>query len=393
MKILINCYICSPYRGSEPGMGWNFIKCLSKRHELHIIVEEQSKGDLVRYFEENPEEKDFYHFYFLKREMHFTLWKIWPPSYYWSYKTWQKKALLLATQLDKIHNFDLVHQLNMVGYREPGFLWRMNKPFVWGPIGGFNITPWRMLFSMGLYGAVFYASRNLLNLWQMRTKLRVRKAMEVADGIISATKECQTVIERLYNRKSIIISEVGLVSTPTQICLKKRKNSEPLRLCWSGQHTPRKSLNLLLDALFLIRDLNIELHVIGEGRETQRWMQKAASLGLENIKWHGWVEHEVALNIMRNSHCFVITSMSDLTSTVLLEALSFGLPVISVDHCGFSNVITESCGIKVKINTPRQVSKDISTAIEYLEKNENQRFILAQGALSRANDYLSLIHI
>ena len=35
MRILVNCYACSPYKGSEPGMGWNFVKGLSKYHELN----------------------------------------------------------------------------------------------------------------------------------------------------------------------------------------------------------------------------------------------------------------------------------------------------------------------------------------------------------------------
>jgi hypothetical protein len=29
--------------------------------------------------------------------------------------------------------------LNMIGYREPGYLWKLNVPFVWGPMGGTNV--------------------------------------------------------------------------------------------------------------------------------------------------------------------------------------------------------------------------------------------------------------
>ena len=31
---------------------------------------------------------------------------------------------------------DLIHQLTSISFREPGFLWRLDKPFVWGPISG-----------------------------------------------------------------------------------------------------------------------------------------------------------------------------------------------------------------------------------------------------------------
>lgn len=164
MKILVNCYACSPYKGSEPGMGWNFVKCLSKYHELHIITESKFQEDLDKYFNENPEEKRNYNFYFLKRERHNLLRKIYPPSYYWFYKKWQKKVLIFSQELDKHYHFDIIHQLNMIGYREPGYLYKLNKPFVWGPIGGFNITPWSLLSSMGIYGCIFYFCRNIINL-------------------------------------------------------------------------------------------------------------------------------------------------------------------------------------------------------------------------------------
>lgn len=47
MRILVNCYACSPYKGSEPGMGWNFVKGLSKYHELFILTESKFKDAIL----------------------------------------------------------------------------------------------------------------------------------------------------------------------------------------------------------------------------------------------------------------------------------------------------------------------------------------------------------
>ena len=387
MKILVNCYACSPYKGSEPGMGWNFVSSLAKKHELHIITESKFQKDIDKYFTENPSEKEYYNFYYIRKERHKKLRKIWPPSYYWFYKKWQKEAYNLALELISKNKFDIIHQLNMVGYREPGYLWKIKDiPFVWGPIGGFNVTPWNMLPSMGVYGAIFYGCRNIINLWQMHTMSRVKKAMKRADAIISATKDCQDTIKELYKKDSIIISEVGLVKQ-TNIKVNIREKNSPLKICWSGEHSPRKSLNLLIDALSKAKGKNIELHVIGKGRETDKWQRKAKSLGLNNIIWHGWVERSTGLSIMENSHAFIITSMSDLTSTVILEALSYGLPVITVDHCGFSNVINSNCGIKVAVKNKEQIVNDLSNAIDKIFNNEEYRQLLALGAFTRAKDF------
>ena len=387
MKILVNCYACSPYKGSEPGMGWNFVSALAHQHELHVITESKFKKDIDRYFEENPAEREFYRFYFIRKERHKTLRKIWPPSYYWFYKKWQKEAYKLASELVKKEKFDVIHQLNMAGYREPGYLWKIDGiPFVWGPIGGFNITPWNMLPSMGVYGTIFYGCRNSINLWQMHTMGRVKRAMRRADAIIAATQDCSDAISRLYNRESIIIPEVGLVKLG-DISVLNRKDGDPLRVCWSGEHSPRKSLNLLIEAMAKIKGANIELHVIGKGRETKKWQAQAKRLGVDNIVWHGWVERSQALSIMKNAHVFVITSMSDLTSTVILEALSFGLPVITMDHCGFSNVITDDCGVKIPVTNKSQITDELGRAIVVLENDEQLRVKLSEGAISRAKEF------
>ena len=54
--------------------------------------------------------------------------------FYSHYKKWQKRTLKIASDIIKQHPIDIIHQLNMIGFREPGYLWQINKPFVWGPV-------------------------------------------------------------------------------------------------------------------------------------------------------------------------------------------------------------------------------------------------------------------
>lgn len=385
MKVLVSCYACSPYKGSEPGMGWNFVHCLAPMHELHIITESKYKADLDRYFSEHPDEKNHYHFYFLPRKRYDLLRMIWPPSYYWLYRLWQRKVLAFAKELDAKENFDVVHALNMAGYREPGFFYKLNKPLVWGPVGGFQLSPWCLLPSMGVYGALYYGSRNLINLWQMHIKRTPRKMACKADAIIAATQDNHDAIKRLWQRDSIIIPEAGLTKTAAHAVANRNGK---LKLCWSGQHTPAKTLNILLDALAMVRNKHdIELHVIGHGRSTRRWQKQAETLHLDNVIWHGWVERCEAWKIMNQCHVFCITSVTDLTSTVLLEALSFGMPVVTLDLFGFSNVVTDECGIKIPVQSKSQVMRDLAIAIDKIAEDEPLRMRMAQAAMRRAEDY------
>lgn len=386
MKILISCYACSPFQGSEPGMGWNFVSALSHKHELHILTEGKFKSDIDRWFETHPEDKKYFNFYFIDKTRHKRLRKIWPPSYYWFYREWQRKALSTAQELDREHHFDLIHHLNMVGFRECGYLWKMDKPIVWGPTGGMHISPWCLLPHIGLYGMVYYGLRNIINIWQMHSKKTPRMMARKSNAIIAATKDSQEAIKSLWGRDSTIIPEVGLLEN--SIIRFPKTRGKILKIVWSGQHTPSKALNFLLEAISNSSNKDsIELHVLGKGVYTERWKKIADKLKLTNVVWHGWVERSVAIEIMQTCHLLCITSMADLTSSVILEALSYGLPVIAPDCFGFSNTLTEECGIKIPIHSKRQYIKEYTTSIDKIFNNEAYRLRLTNGALLRAQDF------
>ena len=388
LKILVSAYACAPNKGSEPGMGWNFVLGLAKFHELHVIVEKRKwEKPINDFLENNPGLNDSVTFYFINKKRNKPLRKIWPPSYYWFYNKWQKEAYKLACQLDLKENFDLIHQLNMVGYREPGYLWQINRPFVWGPIGGLENSPWRFLPSLGLKGFVFYTGRNILNLWQRRFLSRPKKAAKrKMSTLISATPNTSKLIKSIWGKDSHVICEVGFKNTQ-KIEFNKRKDREPLKIVWCGLHIPRKNLSLLLKSLANV-NFKFELHILGDGELNTSWKTLAKELKLyDSCIWHGWVDKSVANEVYNNAHIFCITSISDLTSTVTLEALSYGLPIICLDHCGFSHVVNDSCGIKINVSSPKRATSDFSKALEQINVNENLRQKLCEGALLRAKDF------
>jgi glycosyltransferase involved in cell wall biosynthesis len=390
LKVLLSAYACSPYKGSEPGVGWGFVAELAKYHDLWVIVEEEKfRTDIQRYLLANPNFSCCVKFVFLKKERNRLLRKIWPPSYYWYYRRWHKDAFALAQELHARVGFDLVHQLTMVGFREPGYLWKMGVPFVWGPVGGMGLFPWRFLPVVGGYGALYYMGYNLFNAWQMRFATRPKEAARSAGvGLITATPENQIGAEQYWGCSSSMMCEVGLPPDPAQRPT-ARKFNEPLRVAWAGLHLPRKALNLALYSLAkLPKTINWELYVLGQGERTNYWQHLARQLGVaERCHFAGWMPRDEAIHIMASSHLMLITSLRDLTSTVTIEALALGLPIVCLDHCGFAGVVNDRCGIKVPVTTPQKVVVGLAEGIARLANNEALRFELAEGAVLRAQDF------
>jgi glycosyltransferase involved in cell wall biosynthesis len=399
MRVLVAAYACNPNKGSEEGVGWGWVKALSKHHNLWVLSAEYHRSDIENAIKVDPNLFKHVNFIFVpQRPWHYKPTRAWiyiensvlKPLMNLAYHLWQKDAYYLAAILHRQVGFELVHQLTYVGFRFPGKLWKLNVPFVWGPIGGLENTPWRFFPELGLKGCIYHTGKNIINTLQKRILSGPKFAFKKASGggIVAATKSIEGEILRWYGEKSEVVCEIG---PPPSIATNHsiRKPGEEVKLSWSGLHVPRKALPLLLKALSnLPSEVNWRLDIMGAGGCTKKWRHLAKTLDVEKrCKWYGHLTRKEALGKVHQSHLFIITSLKDLTSTVLLEALAQGVPVICPDHCGFSDVVTGDCGLKIGIQTPRQFVNDLAAAIEMLADNEEKRRRLAVGALRRIQDY------
>ena len=139
LKILVNAYACSPDMGSEPGMGWNWCVNLAEYCELFIITEGEFRDKIETVVPTLPQ-GDNMHFYYnpVSEDIRRMCWNQGDWRFYKYYKRWQKSTTDIARKICKDEKIDILHQLNMIGFREPGYLWQISKetgiPFVWGPV-------------------------------------------------------------------------------------------------------------------------------------------------------------------------------------------------------------------------------------------------------------------
>ena len=397
MKILISAYACNPYKGSEEGVGWGWITAIARNHKLWVLTADFHRADIETAIAKDPDRYHKIRFcYIPHKPWHYYpegLWlkiekSLFKPLMHMAYNAWLRDAGQLGAALHCKVGFDLVHQITYVGFRFPGHLWKLNIPYIWGPIGGLVNVPWRLLPVMGFRGALEYGVRNIVNTIHKFMLTNPKKALKKANKLIAATSGVRDEIIQWYGCKSQVICEIGPPPERASKIVKRGKN-DVFKIAWSGEHLPGKAMPLLLKALTGIADLmEWRLDILGNGPLSQTWRRKATKYGLSvNCHWQGWVPRDKALRIMQNAHVFVVTSLKDLTSTVLLEALAQGVPVICPDHCGFADVVTNDCGILIDMKSPQQFSTDLSKAIIALYNDEDERRRLAKGALQRIKDY------
>ena len=139
-----------------------------------------------------------------------------------------------------------------------------------------------------------------------------------------------------------------------------------------GKFDFRKQLPLALKIIKNTNNSKIHLNIYGSGNDLQIKENRILSEKLNiktQISWHGNVSNLEIAEAMKKAHLFLFTSVSEDTSTVVLEAISNGLPVMCFDTCGMGYVITDKVGKKIPLTNPLQSIKDFAEAINILERD------------------------
>lgn len=430
LRIIVNSYTCCPNMGSEPGMGWNWIINLARYCEVYVISEGEFRPQIEAWMEEqgattsetlkidavesscwyslkNKEWQGRVCFYWnqVSPNVRKMCWNQGDWRFYRYYERWQRKTADIARDICGKNKIDILHQLNMIGFREPGYLWQVSKetgiPFVWGPIGGMKQFPMAYAKGGGLKIRLFAFVKNIINVLQIKYDRRVKKALNQAALLISSIPDSYEAIKKYHGLESVIIPETGCLVdekirneryTYSKLLDDKNKsvdNDSAIKLLWVGKFDFRKRLDIALRIIAELRELNVSLVVFGSGNDEQ--VQKAkdliSELDIEDmVTLMGNTSNEVVKAYMQKSDLFLFTSVNEDTSTVVLEAISNELPVICFDTCGMAAVVDSSVGVKIPLSTPSQSVKDFAEKIEYLYNHTEELQRMSENCRARAEE-------
>lgn len=98
-----------------------------------------------------------------------------------------------------------------------------------------------------------------------------------------------------------------------------------------GRIVPEKDYATMIDAMSLLKDKGrFKLIIVGEGRLRTALEAQIAQLGLEENVFLAGKSHSMS-EYYQNADLFLLSSSSEGFGNVLVEALSFGLPIVSTD--------------------------------------------------------------
>ncbi len=393
LRVLAGTFALSPMRGSEAAIGWQLVSRLAKYHDVVALCTPGVTGNDRREIEtwtakNGPVPGLTVHYVEPTKMARFfesNSSSLLRAAFVLGNGSWQRAAFREAEKLHMENPFDVCHQMTITGYREPGYLWKLGIPFFWGPVAGASDVPWRYLSMMSWKDKFAYGARNIANDIQKRLSLRPRRAAKAATKIWAVAPDNTSMVTDIWGYPSTHIYECAAIPRPGQPA-KIYTVGEPLRLVNAGYHVGRKALPIVLRAMAkLDPNLPVQLTIMGHGPEKSKWMELCRALGIESkVTWLENLPHAEALAEMERSHVYVFPSLKEGTSSVVPEAMSMGLPVITHDMCGMSVMVNESCGIKVAPDGPEESATGFAAAITRLATTPGEIERLSRGTLQRA---------
>jgi glycosyltransferase involved in cell wall biosynthesis len=400
-RIIVSAYLFSPVRGSEEGIGWNICSRLAAYHDVTVLTrswnekmwseDEQHREEAERFMRDNgPIPGLTIHFVdspplsrLLQPHQHVSLRS---PFYFQGYAAWQRAAYREAVRLHRERPFDVTHQLTTTSFREPGYLWKLDVPFIWGPTGGGGNIPWSYFADFGSHDRLYYTLKNIANRTHVWTKRRSRMAARHAERVLVNGAELNALMVRWGGTPHTMLD----MGTPNWAGRPRcYDGARPLRLSWIGLHLGRKALSLFLRALAELerRGLGEKVHltIMGTGPETHAWQALCQQLRIQGMTtWTGQVPFQQVRKALETQDALMMSSLQEGTPSVVMEALAAGLPVICHDIGGMSFAIDESCGFKIPLRDRQTSILEFADAIARLVTTQGLLNRLSEGALRRA---------
>jgi len=361
-SILLSAFACDPYKGSEPSFGWNWSTGLVREgYEVHCLTRLYHKEGINKH---NRIENLHFHYISLPFGLE-RLYTLSNASLYLYYLIWQWLAYLKGKKLQKIHHFERAHHVSWGSIQQGSFLYKLKIPFIFGPAGGGQIAPEKFKKYFRQYWAVEEKRQRVSSILE-RFNPACKHMLRTATAVIVSNRDTYQLAKKAGARNILLTPDAALpVSFFPKSFIIRQPLPGKLKLLWVGRILPRKGLLLVLDVMKMLKAYtDITLTIVGDGEMRKAADDKYHEYGLQNtVTFVGAVPYQQVREYYSSHDIFFFTSLRDSGPLQLMEAMAFGLPVITLDLHGQGQIISDKTGVKVPMGAPKDVINALAKAI------------------------------
>jgi glycosyltransferase involved in cell wall biosynthesis len=375
LKVLLSAYACEPNKGSEPEVGWQWAMQMAHYHDVTVLTRANNREAIEKGLEslrdKQPLPRFVYHdegpfLLWLKNEFH---------TIRFYYIFWQISAWKIISRLNKENRFDLLHHVTFAGFRYRTAIWNHGVPTVWGPVGGIQSIPWRLLpwkYPSALMLEVF---RHFNNFVQSAPFHFLPKRAQMTTMTLVSTREMEATFLRL-GLETTLMPTIGLntreLSVPS-----RQLTKGPLKVLFVGSVITLKGIDLAIHAM-AEAGIDAVFTIIGSGKFEAMARRLVKQLGVESkVEFRGRLSLRETLGSYADYDLFLFPSLHDTGGYALIEAMFSGLPAICLDCGGPRLAVKEGTGIKVPLGSRKAVLTGLAEAIRHYDSD--RQLLLEHG--------------
>ncbi|PJF41898.1 MAG: glycosyl transferase family 1 [Phototrophicales bacterium] len=196
--------------------------------------------------------------------------------------------------------------------------------------------------------AIFFSWQNILRRYPPPFNAMERAVLQLADYAIAGTESAAQVWrQKGYTGAIAVIPQFGVdpdLFHPREFS----KSNGIVQIGYAGRLWHGKGLDLLIEALAMIRDLEWVFHLVGSGPEKDKIYKLIHQKGLtERVQCQAWLPSTDMPDFMRQLDILVLpsrtlTSWKEQYGRVLIEAMSSQVAVVGSSSGAIPNVIEDS---------------------------------------------------
>ncbi len=385
VKVLAVAYACEPNKGSEPGVGWNWVKQIARFADVWVITRGNNREVIEGVLKKTPE--PHMHFICVDYPKLIRFWKKGQRGVHLYYFLWQFLAFYYGYKLHKKVNFDLVHHITFVNDWFHSLFALFPIPFIWGPIGSNSLVP--LEFHCNFKSYMSDLTKNMLitlarvcNPLYWITIGRARKIILIKESLRDKFPF------RFVNQQKILVQcAVGIDQSIDQSLAESKHAKKDFIIFYSaGNLISIKGFHLAIMAFYkaLNKVRNMKLIIAGDGPLRKRLKEMTERFSITQfVTFTGKLPRSDVLKYISEADVFLFPSF-EAGGMVVLEAMINGLPVICLDVGGPGEMVCDNCGIKVQANGVSQVVDELADGIVNFASDFTLRLTMGENARAHA---------
>lgn len=386
LKILVSAYVCELHSSSEAEVGWQWVNRLSKYHNIVVISKRPYSIQNVKRLIKGNQNLRF-EYYDLPKFFNFM--RTGDIRHFIYYNLWQIGAFFHARKLVKKEKFDLVHHLVYVNTWQPTYMAFLKVPFIFGPIGENPKIPSsivrhygvRIILREALGSFIKYIGKNLNPI--------MRAIYNKANKIIVINDYVYSTFRPQIRKKTFIHPAIGVSRIVEHSSSNIEIKKKTFMVLYVGRFVYLKGPDLALKAFLKFAEKNddVELIMIGGGKMENSLKEICKkSINGHKVTFMGWIDRKEVFGYMNSCDVFLFPTFEG-GGMVILEAMSFGKPVICLDYGGPKDFVTEECGIKVPVTNIPKIISGLVEALNKIYTYQDLRRAMGIAAKERVEDY------